>query len=416
MRLRNLIIGSLFVFNFSILGISSNFNVLDVYAAEITNTWDSGNTTVTLDSEGTLTVTAKPGTDGRMADFGSTNPPWTSKASNVTNIIIDEGVTHIGDSSFVSMKGVTKMDLVIPDSVESLGSYCFGWSTAIQSIKIGSGLREIGSSPYYNCQNIESIEYTGDIGLIKKIGDMSPNGYIKDIRVAPNYTGIPDYFFISIYNTPIEFYIPDTVTYIGNTVFSLTSSDFIIKNIPKNIIHIGNNAFGSSKIDLGSTEIEMPDTLEYIGNSALRYITCTNITQLSNLQYVGENAFVNYEDLGYVGIYSNNNYSIKYYIDTGTFKIIGTPKPGYTLNIQVPSKYRGTHSVYTIEAPDIKDYDTTKFNIYIYSYKDANYKLVLSDDITEINANPFIYSGNSDKISKLILSNVSNLKKNSKLK
>lgn len=109
MRLRNLIIGSLFVFNFSILGINSNFNtfnMLNVYAAEITNTWDSGNTTVTLDSEGTLTVTAKPGTDGRMGDVKQTysaakkryfsDAPWRDcDFSSVKKLVIQDGVTYM---------------------------------------------------------------------------------------------------------------------------------------------------------------------------------------------------------------------------------------------------------------------------------------------------------------------------------
>lgn len=109
MRLRNLIIGSLFVFNFSILGINSNFNtfnMLNVYAAEITNTWDSGNTTVTLDSEGTLIVTAKPGTDGRMGDVKRTysaakkryfsDAPWRDcDFSSVKKLVIQDGVTYM---------------------------------------------------------------------------------------------------------------------------------------------------------------------------------------------------------------------------------------------------------------------------------------------------------------------------------
>ena len=82
-----------------------------------------------------------------------------------------------------------------------------------------------------------------------------------------------DYIYSKFRTLVIE--IPDSVVYIGDDAFEATK----VKNIPKNIKHIGTRAFGSvyksnSDIYLGgieSNEIVLPETLEYIGENAFSH-------------------------------------------------------------------------------------------------------------------------------------------------
>ena len=75
---------------------------VSAYAAETVETWESGNCTVTFDADGVLTVSAKSGTDGTMADYEwdketktYPNAPWKEDADKIVKIVVKDGVSHI---------------------------------------------------------------------------------------------------------------------------------------------------------------------------------------------------------------------------------------------------------------------------------------------------------------------------------
>ncbi|MBR3953421.1 MAG: leucine-rich repeat protein [Oscillospiraceae bacterium] len=101
-----------------------------------------------LDSEGTLTISGS----GAMTDFSSGSvAPWYNYRSGIKKLVIEEGVTSIGDHAFYGCDGFTG-DLVIPDSVTSIGSCAFyscdGFS---EKATIGSGVVSIESEAFYGC-------------------------------------------------------------------------------------------------------------------------------------------------------------------------------------------------------------------------------------------------------------------------
>lgn len=57
--------------------------------------WTSGDCTVTL-SGNTLTVSGP----GAMADYKAGGAPWNSHRSSTRNIVIEDGVTRIGNNAF----------------------------------------------------------------------------------------------------------------------------------------------------------------------------------------------------------------------------------------------------------------------------------------------------------------------------
>jgi hypothetical protein len=72
----------------------------------------------------TLTIAPTDGISGAMADYVfANNTPWSSYRSNITTLIIQEGVTHIGDNAFYdcNLTGT----LTIPNSVTTIGVYAF---------------------------------------------------------------------------------------------------------------------------------------------------------------------------------------------------------------------------------------------------------------------------------------------------
>ena len=101
-----------------------------------------------LSSDGTLTIS---GTD--MPNYSETNPvPWQS--SNVREIVIEDGVTNIGDQAFRSCMSVTSVS--IPKSVTSIGMMAFNWC-GMTMIEIPSSVTEIKEGAFSCCTNLTSI-------------------------------------------------------------------------------------------------------------------------------------------------------------------------------------------------------------------------------------------------------------------
>ena len=70
----------------------------------------------TLDDEGTLTISGS----GAMASYQyATDSPWASLTSSIKTLIIEDGVTSIGNRAFCSLTQFTSIS--IPNSMTSIG-------------------------------------------------------------------------------------------------------------------------------------------------------------------------------------------------------------------------------------------------------------------------------------------------------
>ena len=75
--------------------------------------------------------------NGAMDNFRTeSDAPWNDKKSEITKIVIEEGITHIGNMAFYGLKNVT--DVKIASSVESIGlcafDYTEGTSTSLGNL------------------------------------------------------------------------------------------------------------------------------------------------------------------------------------------------------------------------------------------------------------------------------------------
>ena len=118
---------------------------------------------------------------GKMKDFESTEvsskAPWSSSGSNVTEIIIEEGVESIGDYAFKNFVALTKVtipenvteigeysfrncgmtEINIPGSVKIISRYAFWECVNLTSVTLNEGLVRIGFSAFSECRNLSSI-------------------------------------------------------------------------------------------------------------------------------------------------------------------------------------------------------------------------------------------------------------------
>ncbi|MBR3145275.1 MAG: leucine-rich repeat domain-containing protein, partial [Clostridia bacterium] len=84
-----------------------------------------------------------------------TDAPWREYYNKMKTLVINSGVTSIGDYAFY---GCTKLTSVtIPDSVTSLGWYAFTSCTGLTSITISDNVTSIGTGAFWGCTGLTSI-------------------------------------------------------------------------------------------------------------------------------------------------------------------------------------------------------------------------------------------------------------------
>ena len=138
----------------------------------------------------------------------------------LTNIIIPESVTNIGEHAFSCCDSLTS----IPDSVTSIGDWAFSNCNPLVSITILSSVIAIGINPFGGCHADLKNESKAFV-------------YEHNVLFNKDKTTI-----ISYRAKEANYVIPDSVTSIGGWAFS--DCDFLTSiDIPDSVTTIGNRAF-----------------------------------------------------------------------------------------------------------------------------------------------------------------------------
>ena len=229
--------------------------------------WNEGNLTWKLDANGTLTISGT----GAMKDYNDNdNRSPIYKNSSVKKIVVEKGVTSIGESAFENCSSLTSV--MIPDSVISIGTSAFHSCSRLPSITIPDSVTSIGNFAFEACNSLSSITLSNNI---TSIGNWAFHGCsLTSITIPDSVTSIGAMAFHSCSNLK-SITIPDSVTSIESAVFynctSLTSI-----TIPDSVTSIGSYAFSECS---SLTSITIPDSVTSIGYDALS--DCSNLKTIS---------------------------------------------------------------------------------------------------------------------------------------
>ena len=114
-----------------------------------------------LTEDGTLTISG----EGEMANYSSSSvAPWHNKRTKILSVVVEQGVTSIGDYAFYSC---LKLDTVsLPDGVGTIGNSAFLECTQLTKVNIPEGVSKIGGDAFYNCSSLSNISIPDSITSI----------------------------------------------------------------------------------------------------------------------------------------------------------------------------------------------------------------------------------------------------------
>ena len=262
-------------------------------------------------SNGTLTITGY----GKMDDYY--DAPWAEYKDRIKAVIIDEGITYVGQRAFyeytnlssVSLPstlhtvghvafygcsalttidipyGVTTIDdtafaycsnlttISIPATVTSMGDYTFEGCSSLTSIVIPEGVTEIGEGIFGMCSSLTTVSVPDSVQSIGKYAFMSCSS-LKEIYIPEGVTCLGDNVFFGC-NSLAAVHMPSTITRIETAAFvgcyTLTDID-----IPYGVTYIGELAFSGSS---GISSVVIPATVTYIGEQA--FSACWSLSTIT---------------------------------------------------------------------------------------------------------------------------------------
>lgn len=93
--------------------------------------------------------------------------PWYISRANVSEIIIQEGVTTIGTYAFADLTALT--NVYIPSTVTEIGYYAFRGCSELTKVALPSGITKLNNSLFQNCSKLTSVSIPKSV---TEIGDM----------------------------------------------------------------------------------------------------------------------------------------------------------------------------------------------------------------------------------------------------
>lgn len=120
-------------------------------AADANGTWGSLTWSYKKDNK-TLTIMGS----GDMDDFENSDAvAWNAVRTSATTLVIEEGITSIGDYAFYYMPALTTVHL--PSTVAKLGDFSFAFCSALSTLTISEGVTTLGVGAFESCGALSSL-------------------------------------------------------------------------------------------------------------------------------------------------------------------------------------------------------------------------------------------------------------------
>jgi len=208
---------------------------------------------------------------------------WAEEGSEITKVVIPDGVIALGDSVFSDFRSLKEVKL--PSSLKIIGSNAFYNCSSLENIDL-QGIEVIDEYAFRGCRQLSAITLPSTITTLEN-GIFNNCEKLKSINIECSLTELPAGIFY--YCSGLEsIQLPETLELIGNAALGGTSIKEI--TIPNGVTIIADNAFVSCK---NLEKINLPEGLKSIGRSAFSGdVLLTEIDIPAGVTTIGAEAFL----------------------------------------------------------------------------------------------------------------------------
>ena len=247
-----------------------------------------------------------------MFSNSSSNPLYYARHlylgdEEIIDLVIPNSVTSIGNSAFSACSYLTSV--TIPNSVTSIGSAAFYYCSGLTSITIPNSVTSIGSSAFWGCSGLTSVTIGSSV---TSIGDYAFRACsdLASITIPNSVTSMGKDVFLGtaitspVYNSTLFAFLPKS--YSGSYIIPHGIKEICVEalsdcrnltsvTIPNSLTSIGNSAFANCS---GLASVTIPDSVTSIGNSA--FANCTGLKTIAigrGVKIINSYAFVRCPEL-----------------------------------------------------------------------------------------------------------------------
>ena len=243
------------------------------------------------------TISFKEGAEYHMVIEGSGEMPalMTTKGNDITGAsgwqapsgmyIMKYLMTHEMPEDNVFTPYIT--DVIVCEGITKIGDCAFAGGTGLKKFEFASTVKEVGISSFMLCNGLDEVTIPSTVKKVN-LGAFQGCTFLKKVNIKKGAEKLENLVFYNCTSLK-DVSIPSSVTTIGREAFE-NCTNLTSISIPNGVTTIGKYAFHNCT---SLTNISIPSSVTTIGDSA--FGECTNLTNVSiqkGVTTIGGTAFV----------------------------------------------------------------------------------------------------------------------------